>query len=374
MISSPTVSVVIPLYNHERYIREAIMSVLIQSCAPIEVIVIDDGSTDDSLSVVAEIAATDPRIIYWSQVNQDAPQTINNGIRRACGDIVAVLNSDDVYHPERLKHCVQLLSNEPEISAVFTGLTFIDSSSEPTNCEGFERLLEFYRESGDLALSLFNGNFFVTTSNLVIRRSIFDEIGYFSELRYAHDLDFYMRVIRAGKQIKILETSLLRYRIHGANTIRENRDRAFVEVSAIAASHAHFLLDAHQDGNSRWDELDRLLKICDRQGISLCMLILLWYLQRLSPKPTDSSYFLNDTQLAGYIDDRMCRDIADRAAIDEMKHSIHIFKNQLAEMELELDLSERKIVALESSTSWKVTRPLRWLASIIKGQKSERSS
>lgn len=373
MNAMPTVSIVIPLYNHEHYIREALESVFNQTFSPCEVIVVDDGSTDASLSVVAGIAAADPRVIYWSQENQDAPQTINNGIRRARGDIVAVLNSDDIYHPERLATCVRVLSDEPHVSAVFTGLTFIDSDGNPVACEGFEKLIDFYRESNDLALSLFHGNFFVTTSNLVVRRCVFDEIGYFSRLRYAHDLDFYVRMIRGGKEIRFLETPLLRYRIHGTNTIRENRARAFVEVSAIAAAHAFEDLSAAETGSVTWRKLDRLFDICDGHGISRCMLIFLCHLQVLSDRPRDGSFFLNDRDFANYMDDRARRDITGKTADDEMRHELQVSKNRIMEKEHALSVAENRIAAMESSLSWQITRPLRWFSAMLRGRTSRRS-
>lgn len=361
----PRVSVVIPLYNHERYIRDALSSVLFQTLSPHEIIVIDDGSTDASLAVVAEIAATDPRIIYWRQDNQDAPQTINNGIRSATGDIIAVLNSDDTYAPERLADCVGALLHDTEIDAVFTGLNFMDDDGKPAACEGFETLLDFYRESDNLPLSLLHGNFFVSTSNLVARKSVFEEIGYFSPLRYAHDLDFYLRMVRAGKKIRFLETPLLWYRIHGGNTIRENRTRAFLELAAIAAVHADFILAAHADKKDGWSEFDRLLQVCDQQGISQCMLTCLWYIQQISPKPLDSAFFLTDAPFQEYIGERIRLDIADKMVYENMKVEIGMVSNKLLEQQQATQILASQLASMESSLSWKITRPLRSLASFL---------
>ena len=97
----PLISVVIPAYNHERYIGAAIESVLEQSCPDLELIVVDDGSTDRTGEVIQ--GYTDSRLHYYHQENQDAYTTINRGISLARGRYIAILNSDDIYTPERLE-------------------------------------------------------------------------------------------------------------------------------------------------------------------------------------------------------------------------------------------------------------------------------
>ena len=104
------VSVVIPLYNHECYVAQALESVIEQSAKPLEIIVIDDGSSDGSALVVQEIARRYPEIVFWSHPNQGAHYTINAGIKRAKGEYIAILNSDDVYHPDRLEECIAIFT------------------------------------------------------------------------------------------------------------------------------------------------------------------------------------------------------------------------------------------------------------------------
>ena len=105
----PTISVVIPLYNHEKYIHATVESVLSQDLKPSEIIIVNDGSTDGSAQIMTDILHRHPDIVYWSQPNQGAYQAINAGIHRATGDLVAILNSDDCYHPQRLRRCAQVL-------------------------------------------------------------------------------------------------------------------------------------------------------------------------------------------------------------------------------------------------------------------------
>lgn len=105
--NNPKISVIIPLYHHEKYIEEAIYSVLEQTFSDFELIIINDGSTDKSEEVVKSIK--DDRIKYCYQDNQGAHNTINRGIQLAQGEYVSILNSDDVYYKNRF---VELLEHE----------------------------------------------------------------------------------------------------------------------------------------------------------------------------------------------------------------------------------------------------------------------
>ena len=107
----PRVSVVIPSYNHAAFVAEAVRSVLAQTLADLELVVVDDGSTDDSLAVLRGLA--DPRLQVHRQVNQGAHAAINVGLARARGDVLAVLNSDDAYQSRRLARAVAALDSEP---------------------------------------------------------------------------------------------------------------------------------------------------------------------------------------------------------------------------------------------------------------------
>src|SRR5512135_3626981 len=107
---NPKVSVIMPLFNHGKYVREAIISVLEQSVQNIELIVINDGSTDDSEDVVKSIS--DDRIKYFYQGNQGAAKTINRGISLAQGEYISILNSDDLYYADRFKNSLKILEED----------------------------------------------------------------------------------------------------------------------------------------------------------------------------------------------------------------------------------------------------------------------
>ena len=122
------VSVVIPLYNHAAYIDQAVTSVMNQTLPVHELIVVDDGSTDSSVSVMKNLCHRYPNIVFWCQPNQGAHQAMNSGVHRASGDLVAILNSDDVYHSERIEACVSKFLADPQTQVVATGIEFINDS------------------------------------------------------------------------------------------------------------------------------------------------------------------------------------------------------------------------------------------------------
>jgi len=225
-MSTPLVSVVIPAYNHERFVGAAVESVLQQSCADLELIVIDDGSRDRTAEVVQSY--TDPRLSYYYQENQDAYNTINRGLGMATGRFVAILNSDDVYTPDRLERL--LLSQEQ------TGAECLFTDVIPISDEGLEftdpafgwnvwhqKNRSFHRQCGDLYTAFLKGNFMVTTSNLFMTNTAVKKVGNFCSLRYLHDYDYIFRMMLAhpGKVHYLADEKLLYYRIHSGNTLGE---------------------------------------------------------------------------------------------------------------------------------------------------------
>jgi glycosyltransferase involved in cell wall biosynthesis len=222
----PTVSVVIPAYNHERFIGAAIESVLDQSFEDFELIVIDDGSTDGTGEVIKRY--NDNRLIPLHQENQDAFNTINRGLGLARGKFVAILNSDDVYTTDRLE---LLLARQRETGAhcLFTDVMPISDEGEQFIDPGFgwniwhKKNRDFFFMCGDLYTAFLKGNFMVTTSNLFLTHEAVQRTGNFCSLRYLHDYDYIFRVMLAfpGQVEYVHDRKLLFYRIHSGNTLGE---------------------------------------------------------------------------------------------------------------------------------------------------------
>jgi len=129
---NPLVSVIIPSYNHENFIRESINSVLIQGFTDLEIIIVDDCSQDSSVEVIRSF--DDARIRFFQNTeNQGAVYTTNLAISYATGKYVALLNSDDVWLPNKLEQQFQFLESHPEVGAVFSRAQFVDESGTVLN-------------------------------------------------------------------------------------------------------------------------------------------------------------------------------------------------------------------------------------------------
>ncbi len=283
------ISVIIPLFNHERYIDAALDSALGQSIQPAEIVVIDDGSRDRSWEKVQRRAEQDQRIVAWTRPNQGAHVTINEAITHSSGDFVAILNSDDVYHPERFASCLDALAKNPGADVVCTALSFIDGAGKAQRNKWYEQALKFYQQVDDLSLALINGNFLMTTSNLFLRREVFADLGMFANLRYAHDLDFLLRLIAHGREILLLDQPLLQYRVHASNTISENVLRVKTEWAAVVASFLY-----HHSAQKDWSYLGRLAEITDRHNLSRLLFFFFLQFRRMEPGPFSADAFLAD--------------------------------------------------------------------------------
>jgi glycosyltransferase involved in cell wall biosynthesis len=221
------ISVIIPTYNHEKYITETINSVLNQSCQDFEIIIINDGSTDSTEQRILSIH--DQRIQYVSQKNSGAHSAINKGISQSRGDYISILNSDDIYLPKRLETCLNFLENNTNYSVVMSTVEGIYSRGMPVKkrvtpqvkawLDWYTSALPFFNED-KFYPNAFAKNIMITTSNLFVRRKCFQECGGFKGLRYAHDWDMLLRLSRRYR-IHLIKEDLLKYRMHSGNTVHE---------------------------------------------------------------------------------------------------------------------------------------------------------
>ncbi len=241
----PLVSVLMPAYNHAPYVRAAVESVLAQSHADLELIAIDDASSDATWEVLQSF--TDARLrLVRHDANRGAHATLNEALALARGEFIAILNSDDVYYPERLRKAVACLTDKPDLAACFTHYDYIDEAGGVVRDAA--SLAADYPDAGrDLGagaaaldrqelqvLSLLARNYLHTTSNLVCRRGVFEQVGTFRSFRYVHDHDFFLRLCRRYP-VEVMRESLLGYRFHGANTLAECAEASVAETAAMLA-------------------------------------------------------------------------------------------------------------------------------------------
>lgn len=239
---SPLVSVVLPSYNHRRFVKNAIGSVYRQTYRPIELIIIDDGSSDGSAEIIREFLsrASPPSGIsvhFSARKNRGAPATINEGIEQASGEYIAILNSDDAYFPERIEECVAAARNRNS-RLVFTYVEPIDAQDKPLEQEHrwrswyYDALMQELDVSPSVGFVLLTRNIAVATGNLFFRRQLYDEIGPFANYRYAHDLDFIMRSLEL-EEPALVRRPLYWYRLHDANTINVADEAIDAELEQI---------------------------------------------------------------------------------------------------------------------------------------------
>jgi glycosyltransferase involved in cell wall biosynthesis len=224
--SQPLISVIIPAYNHEKFIGAAVDSVLQQTVSDLELIVVDDGSTDNTGGIVK--GYTDDRLSYYYQENRDAYNTINRGLSLAKGRYIAILNSDDVFAVNRLEKLL-LMSREQGAECLFSDVVPISDTGEVFSDPQFGwnvwhlKNRQYYFSCGDIYRAFLKGNFMVTTSNLFMTAKAMRTVGDFCALRYLHDYDYIFRMMLAfPRGVQYLDNEkLLYYRIHSGNTLGE---------------------------------------------------------------------------------------------------------------------------------------------------------
>ena len=305
----PEASVIIPAYNHAGYIAEAVHSVLDQIQPDLELIVVDDGSTDDTLDVLAAIS--DPRMRVITQPNRGAHAAINRGLAQASGRFLAILNSDDAYHPNRLQQMLAELEADPSLGLAGSFIEVVDSQGQPLGVKhGYKDLepwaleapQQSFRAGDDLRAALLTENYWSTTSNFVFRRDWFERAGEFRPLRYTHDWDFALRMARLAP-LSLLPQPLLRYRVHESNTIRENRAAMVFELCWCLAVHLPgHIEDTWFGGAAMAERQDQLLHSIYVYGFDRVLAVML--LQRLAERPDLALQLLepDDPGRAKYLD------------------------------------------------------------------------
>ena len=204
------VSVIIPNYNYAQYLREAIDSVLAQSYPEIEIIVVDDGSTDGSKEILDGYGN---RVQAIFQRNQGVSAARNNGVKASRGEFVAFLDADDSWLPAKVEKQVDCLKTDEEIGLVHVGVVEVDADGNSIR----ERL---DGGAGDLwrDLLLFSSRgIFGGGSGVLMRRTIFDEAGGFDQrLSTSADWDLYFQV-SSRHNVGFIPEVLLQYRVHHSN-------------------------------------------------------------------------------------------------------------------------------------------------------------
>jgi len=194
----PRVSAVIIVYNGAPFVGKAIESVLAQTERDLELVVVDDGSTDDTAQVVARY--TDSRLRYIYQENGGLSSARNTGIRNSTGPWVAFLDCDDWWLPHKLERQLARAAERPEAGLVYGSVVVVNETGD------IDYVLSAAIEGDVLEPLLFGNKVAGSASSAMVRRDVFDRVGMFDEqVRYAEDWEFWLRVASAYPFAKVDE-------------------------------------------------------------------------------------------------------------------------------------------------------------------------
>ena len=228
------VSVVMPVYNAERTLCATMASVLAQTHQHFELIAIDDGSTDSSLKILLEFASQDDRIHVVSQLNKGVAESRNSGADMAKGNLIAFLDADDVWHPEKLSQHLSFHTPGHNVDASYARIAFVDAQkSGVAKPQTTSSILPFSLSVADLLAE----NPVCTMSNLVVRKRMFEQVGGFrAGMSYAEDQEWLARAANMGFSIHGIDQVLVDYRL-SPDGLSVNLDRMYEGWRVIADAY-----------------------------------------------------------------------------------------------------------------------------------------
>ena len=245
------VSVIVPTYNRAYCLQSALDSVFVQSHANLEVVLVDDGSTDDTAALAERIAAREPRLRYIHQSNSGVSAARNRGLREARGDYLALLDSDDTWMPWKLEAQLACLKALPEVGMIWSDMQAVDPEGQVVSAAFLRTMYHAYRwfkpedlfadarplasmmlappqfprpvmvRWGDIFSQMLMGNL-VHTSTVLLRRSRYESVRQFDEsMRTGEDYDFHLRTCRAGP-VALLDAAAIRYQCGRPDQLSRN--------------------------------------------------------------------------------------------------------------------------------------------------------
>ncbi|HEX2392729.1 MAG TPA: glycosyltransferase [Solirubrobacterales bacterium] len=313
--ADPEVSVVVPVYNGERYIREAIESVLREAEElAVELVVIDDGSTDSTPEILSEYSAHDPRVI----VDRDRGPTIATALNRGCGianaSFLARLDADDADLPGRLRAQRDFLVDHPEVVLLGGQPVLVDEEGREFGTARYPLDDAALREAMRMT------NPFVHSA-VMMRRSAFEAAGgYRANLPHAEDLDLWLRLAERGK-LANLPDAVVRYRIHGGQlSLEKQADQAvYAEATRVSARARRAGQPDPLEGAELVDEEFLVAHGVDRREITAAVIDSATWLARTSGR---AGYAGAEAQLIASAYDRARSESGSRALVARVHRSV----------------------------------------------------
>jgi glycosyltransferase involved in cell wall biosynthesis len=208
------ISVIMPAYNEERFLAEAIESVLAQTWKDFELIILDDGSWDRTMEIAQSYARLDPRVRAESHANMGVALTLNRGLEMSKSEWVVVMHADDVMMPNRIERQLAFVAAHPELAVASSWVKHIDSRGKVIAKDNSSLLTH------EAVEKLYRANEMIGFNHpaAILRKSAVQEVGgYSSQLRVNEDVDLWNRLLERGNKILVQPEYLLQYRIHGGS-------------------------------------------------------------------------------------------------------------------------------------------------------------
>jgi glycosyltransferase involved in cell wall biosynthesis len=235
-MGQPQVSVVLPVWNGERYLRQAIESILEQDFKNFELVIVNDGSTDGTASILAEYSA-DERVRVHTQENCGLVAALNTGVELARAGLIARMDADDISLPNRLRLQYAFMEAHPEVAVLGSSITLIDAV-------GRQRKTQTYPQGPEaVAASMLQGCALAHPAVMMRRAAVIKVGGYRQAFQHAEDYDLWLRIM-GNHRIDNLPEALLRYRIHPESvSLVHNTQQA---LGALTARYAYLRRSAGQ--------------------------------------------------------------------------------------------------------------------------------
>ncbi len=214
------ISVIVPVFNGERFLAQAISSIISQKLPRLEIVVVDDGSTDDTARIAGEFGDD---LIYLHQKNSGPAAARNTGLQKARGEIIAFLDADDLWPENKLSHQIDLLQRNPAAKVAMGRTQFMrlrDADAQNPEFENFSQ-----------------PRVYLQLGSAIFRRSAFERVGHFdAELRFGEDIDWFLRAREQGVAVTISKEVTLLHRLHQENMTRGHNHKQLNMLRVLKTS------------------------------------------------------------------------------------------------------------------------------------------
>jgi len=250
MNNEPLVSIIIPAYNAEGYIKRALKSALGQTYKNIEIVVIDDGSTDKTAQIVKLIYS--PKIVYIYQENQGLGAARNNGIKASKGQYITFLDADDYYLSEKIEKQVEFLQNRPDDQVVYCDFISFYSKAPLKFLKKIHKKL-----SGDVLKYLLK-SCFINPNTIMLKRQVLENVGLFNEQRYyPEDWKIWLDISLAGFKFSYLDEALVVIEMREESLTRMENRLSYVRNTLKMFEEIFLKMD---DNEKNTYQAERILK------------------------------------------------------------------------------------------------------------------